>query len=179
MPEVNQHLTAKDFDLSQTTGCFTLKTSTLSPSSDSGSSSRSSNNSSAQRLAPVIYSSLGQNVLSAQPAQITRGVSSERAAQSYSSTDSTRPSTSNVPADQIPSRISPTSPSSSSVDTTSSSESSTVTAEPQYPQSFAHIVELITSGKEIPGIRQIPNIALGETAASKSQIPARRKPWET
>ncbi|KAK9374077.1 uncharacterized protein V1513DRAFT_447190 [Lipomyces chichibuensis] len=46
-----------------------------------------------------------------------------------------------------------------------------------YPSSFAHIVELITSGKEVPGIKQIPNILLGETASSRPERPQRRKPW--
>ncbi|KAK9386380.1 hypothetical protein V1515DRAFT_605363 [Lipomyces mesembrius] len=46
-----------------------------------------------------------------------------------------------------------------------------------YPRTFAHIVELITSGKEVPGIKQIPNILLGETASSQPERPQRRKPW--
>ncbi|KAK9364595.1 hypothetical protein V1509DRAFT_635842 [Lipomyces kononenkoae] len=46
-----------------------------------------------------------------------------------------------------------------------------------YPSSFAHIVELITSGKEVPGIKQIPNILLGDTASSRSEVPQRPKPW--
>lgn len=46
-----------------------------------------------------------------------------------------------------------------------------------YPTSFAHIVELITSGKPVPGIKEIPPTVLeGQgTAASK---PKRKKPWE-
>ncbi|CAE7195119.1 hypothetical protein PTNB73_08498 [Pyrenophora teres f. teres] len=46
-----------------------------------------------------------------------------------------------------------------------------------YPTSFAHIVELITSGKPVPGIKDIPPTVLeGQgTAASK---PKRKKPWE-
>ncbi|KAK9467215.1 hypothetical protein V1512DRAFT_224597 [Lipomyces arxii] len=47
-----------------------------------------------------------------------------------------------------------------------------------YPSSFAHIVELILAGKPIPGIKQIPNILLGETASSASEQPSRKKPWE-
>ncbi|KAK9454305.1 hypothetical protein V1511DRAFT_488687 [Dipodascopsis uninucleata] len=47
-----------------------------------------------------------------------------------------------------------------------------------YPSSFAHIVELITQGKEVPGIRSVPNILLGEAAASRSGQQQRRKPWE-
>ncbi|KAK9458566.1 uncharacterized protein V1516DRAFT_682504 [Lipomyces oligophaga] len=48
----------------------------------------------------------------------------------------------------------------------------------RYPSSFSHIVELITTGQEIPGIKQIPNILLGDAAASNSVKAVRRKPWE-
>lgn len=49
--------------------------------------------------------------------------------------------------------------------------------EPAYPSSFAHIVELITTGQPIPGILEIPDTVLTghDTASSK---PRRRKPWE-
>ncbi|PLN77095.1 hypothetical protein BDW42DRAFT_196759 [Aspergillus taichungensis] len=49
--------------------------------------------------------------------------------------------------------------------------------EPNYPSSFAHIVELITTGQPIPGIQQIPDIVLTghDTPSSK---PSRQKPWE-
>lgn len=53
------------------------------------------------------------------------------------------------------------------------------TSEPPapYPTTFAHIVELITTGQPIPGIKDIPTTVLqGQgTAAEK---PKRRKPWE-
>lgn len=50
-------------------------------------------------------------------------------------------------------------------------------AEPAYPSSFAHIVELITTGKPIPGIQQIPDTILAgqDTPSARSR---RRKPWE-
>lgn len=49
--------------------------------------------------------------------------------------------------------------------------------EPAYPSSFAHIVELITTGQPIPGIEQIPDTVLtGHDTASEK--PRRRKPWE-
>lgn len=50
--------------------------------------------------------------------------------------------------------------------------------EPVYPSSFAHIVELITTGQPIPGIQDIPDTVLTghDTASTK---PRRRKPWET
>lgn len=46
-----------------------------------------------------------------------------------------------------------------------------------YPTSFAHIVDLITSGKPVPGIKEIPNTVLtGQgTEAAKAR---RKKPWE-
>lgn len=46
-----------------------------------------------------------------------------------------------------------------------------------YPKSFAEIVELITSGKPIPGIKEIPN-ELSDEPPSESVEPQRRKPWE-
>ncbi|GLI79055.1 hypothetical protein PoHVEF18_007378 [Penicillium ochrochloron] len=55
-------------------------------------------------------------------------------------------------------------------------ESST-SAEPAYPTSFAHIVELITTGQPIPGIQQIPDTVL-EGHVLSSEKPRRRKPWE-
>ena len=49
--------------------------------------------------------------------------------------------------------------------------------EPAYPSSFAHIVELITTGQPIPGIQEIPDTVLeGHDLASEK--PRRRKPWE-
>ncbi|KAE8348858.1 hypothetical protein BDV28DRAFT_142549 [Aspergillus coremiiformis] len=49
--------------------------------------------------------------------------------------------------------------------------------EPSYPSSFAHIVELITTGQPIHGIQQIPDTILAghDTLSMK---PKRRKPWE-
>jgi hypothetical protein len=46
-----------------------------------------------------------------------------------------------------------------------------------YPTSFAQIVELITSGQPVPGIKEIPSTILtGQgTAAAKTR---RKKPWE-
>ncbi|KAF2633184.1 hypothetical protein BU25DRAFT_435766 [Macroventuria anomochaeta] len=46
-----------------------------------------------------------------------------------------------------------------------------------YPTSFAHIVELITSGQPIPGIKEIPNTVL-EGQGTPAEKPKRRKPWE-
>ena len=46
-----------------------------------------------------------------------------------------------------------------------------------YPTSFAHIVELISSGKPIPGIKEIPDTVLsGQGTESKHE--RRKKPWE-
>ncbi|KAK4870380.1 hypothetical protein LT330_005434 [Penicillium expansum] len=59
---------------------------------------------------------------------------------------------------------------------TSGPESST-NPEPAYPSSFAHIVELITTGQPIPGIQDIPDTVLSGHDIS-SEKPRRRKPWE-
>ncbi|KAL4915573.1 hypothetical protein BDW62DRAFT_188138 [Aspergillus aurantiobrunneus] len=49
--------------------------------------------------------------------------------------------------------------------------------EPTYPTSFAHIVELITTGQPVPGVQQIPDTLLvGQGAVSGK--PKRLKPWE-
>ncbi|KAF1363889.1 hypothetical protein EJ07DRAFT_54399, partial [Lizonia empirigonia] len=46
-----------------------------------------------------------------------------------------------------------------------------------YPTSFSHIVELITTGQPIPGIKEIPNTVL-EGQGTQSEKTKRRKPWE-
>ena len=46
-----------------------------------------------------------------------------------------------------------------------------------YPPTFAEIVELITSGKPIPGIKDIPPTLL-TSQATKPTASKRRKPWE-
>lgn len=48
---------------------------------------------------------------------------------------------------------------------------------PAYPMSFNHIVELITTGQPIPGVKEIPDTVL-EGQASHSTTSKRRKPWE-
>jgi hypothetical protein len=48
---------------------------------------------------------------------------------------------------------------------------------PAYPTSFGHIVELITTGQPIPGIKEIPSTIL-EGQASNSTSAKRKKPWE-
>ncbi|KAL2817219.1 hypothetical protein BDW59DRAFT_166033 [Aspergillus cavernicola] len=56
-------------------------------------------------------------------------------------------------------------------------QSNSTSQEPAYPTSFAHIVELITTGQSIPGIQQIPDTLLTGQGASSAK-PKRRKPWE-
>ncbi|KAF1965850.1 hypothetical protein BU23DRAFT_560707 [Bimuria novae-zelandiae CBS 107.79] len=46
-----------------------------------------------------------------------------------------------------------------------------------YPTSFAHIVELVTTGQPIPGIKEIPDTLLTGQASEATQS-KRRKPWE-
>ena len=52
-----------------------------------------------------------------------------------------------------------------------------VEATAPYPTSFSQIVELITSGHPIPGIKEVPNIVL-EGQASQMMTARREKPWE-
>ncbi|KAK9324699.1 hypothetical protein V1517DRAFT_316618 [Lipomyces orientalis] len=92
--------------------------------------------------------------------------SSGPSAQKPTSSPSPIPSTSSTPAPQVSSTA-------ASAESTEQDKDSA-----PYPSSFAQIVDLITSGKEVPGIKQIPNILLGETASSLPEKPARRKPWE-
>lgn len=51
------------------------------------------------------------------------------------------------------------------------------TRQPSYPSSFAHIVELITTGQPIPGIQEIPDTVLTGHDTSSTK-PKRLKPWE-
>ncbi|KAF2711094.1 hypothetical protein K504DRAFT_375540 [Pleomassaria siparia CBS 279.74] len=46
-----------------------------------------------------------------------------------------------------------------------------------YPTSFAHIVELVTTGQPIPGIKEIPSTVLVGQGTQPVQI-KRKKPWE-
>tara|TARA_R110002003_G_scaffold120_1_gene10598 strand:- start:8047 stop:8604 length:558 start_codon:yes stop_codon:yes gene_type:complete len=46
-----------------------------------------------------------------------------------------------------------------------------------YPTSFAQIVELITSGQPIPGIKEIPTTVLTGQGTEPAK-PRRKKPWE-
>ncbi|KAI9671150.1 MAG: hypothetical protein M1817_003657 [Caeruleum heppii] len=46
-----------------------------------------------------------------------------------------------------------------------------------YPTSFAHIVDLITKGEPVPGIKEIPDTVL-EGEQSQPAASSRRKPWE-
>lgn len=46
-----------------------------------------------------------------------------------------------------------------------------------YPTSFAHIVELITTGQPVPGVKEIPNTVLTGQGTQPVQT-KRKKPWE-
>lgn len=46
-----------------------------------------------------------------------------------------------------------------------------------YPTSFAHIVELITTGQPIPGIKEIPSTLLTGQGTEPAKA-RRKKPWE-
>ncbi|ORX54398.1 hypothetical protein DM01DRAFT_1407259 [Hesseltinella vesiculosa] len=51
----------------------------------------------------------------------------------------------------------------------------TVTIPPKL--TFQQVVEMIESGQDVPGIRQIPN-KLNQGTPSEARLTARRKPWE-
>lgn len=59
----------------------------------------------------------------------------------------------------------------SATETPSSSEQA------PYPTSFAQIVELISTGQPIPGIKEVPSTIL-EGQSSETTAQTRRKPWE-
>lgn len=62
--------------------------------------------------------------------------------------------------------------------TQTSTGDSQVESTPQYPQTFASLVQLIQSGAPIPGIKEIPPTVL----TGQATVPTaskRRKPWET
>lgn len=46
-----------------------------------------------------------------------------------------------------------------------------------YSSNYQNVVELIMSGKEVPGIKQIPETVLAEQG-SQPEAEARKKPWE-
>jgi hypothetical protein len=52
-----------------------------------------------------------------------------------------------------------------------------VAAEARYPSSFGHIVELITSGQPVPGIKDVPDTLLSGRD-SQAATAKRKKPWE-
>ncbi|KAL8831475.1 MAG: hypothetical protein Q9191_000847 [Dirinaria sp. TL-2023a] len=54
-----------------------------------------------------------------------------------------------------------------------------IDAEPAapYPNSFGQIVELITQGKPIPGVKEVPNTLL-TGQETQPTLPKRKKPWE-
>lgn len=47
-----------------------------------------------------------------------------------------------------------------------------------YPTSFSQIVELVSTGQSVPGIKQVPDIVL-EGQSSNPVLEKRKKPWET
>lgn len=51
-------------------------------------------------------------------------------------------------------------------------------SEVPYSNNYQHVVDLIVSGKPVPGIKEIPDTILPEQS-SKAEAPIRRKPWET
>ncbi|KAL2350462.1 hypothetical protein BJ546DRAFT_858301 [Cryomyces antarcticus] len=68
-------------------------------------------------------------------------------------------------------------PSGSSTATAPNVPSTAPTEQAPYPTSFAHIVDLITTGQPIPGIKEIPPTIL-EGQGTQSSTSRRKKPWE-
>ena len=103
---------------------------------------------------------------------------SSKSLQNPSSTSNSTSTSSEAPLPP-PHQVQPSEPRSS---TTQANESSTVPSEkpPQapYPPTFAEIVQLITTGAPIPGIKDIPPTLLTDQA-TKPMASKRRKPWET
>ena len=60
---------------------------------------------------------------------------------------------------------------------TESSVSTSSDASAPYPLSFNHIVDLITTGQPIPGVKEVPDTVL-EGQASQAMKVKRKKPWE-
>ncbi|TKA49869.1 hypothetical protein B0A49_08302 [Cryomyces minteri] len=69
-----------------------------------------------------------------------------------------------------------TAPSNAPTETTASPAAGSAEQAP-YPTSFAHIVDLITTGQPIPGIKEIPPTVL-EGQGTQSSTSRRKKPWE-
>ncbi|KAI9178986.1 hypothetical protein H9P43_005648 [Blastocladiella emersonii ATCC 22665] len=59
-----------------------------------------------------------------------------------------------------------------------SPEPTAAATEPAYPASFAEIVRLVSEGKPVPGVREIPD-KLNDAAPTPATLAPRRKPWET
>ena len=58
-----------------------------------------------------------------------------------------------------------------------SSQSSDQSSAAPYPTSFAQIVDLIKSGRDVPGIKEIPDTVLAGQGTTSS-VAKRKKPWE-
>lgn len=56
-------------------------------------------------------------------------------------------------------------------------ESTASNGETPYSTNYQQLVELIVSGKPVPGIKQIPDTVLSDQS-SKLEAPSRTKPWE-
>lgn len=68
-----------------------------------------------------------------------------------------------------------------SLDTTSQAPEGTASQAPEgtapYSSNYQNVVELILAGKEVPGIKEIPDTVLPEQQ-SEAQASQRKKPWE-
>ncbi|KAK7533919.1 uncharacterized protein J3D65DRAFT_631794 [Phyllosticta citribraziliensis] len=94
---------------------------------------------------------------------------------SSSTSASPQPQTQLQPA--APSSSTPPQTQASSSSASAPAASSSGPDDAPYPTSFAHIVELITTGQPIPGIKEIPDTVL-EGQGTTPAAAKRRKPWE-
>ena len=64
------------------------------------------------------------------------------------------------------------------MDTASSKNMSAREEAAPYPMSFNQIVDLITNGQPVPGVRDIPDTILSGQGSEPMRV-KRKKPWET
>ncbi|KAJ3148584.1 hypothetical protein HDU89_004682 [Geranomyces variabilis] len=93
-----------------------------------------------------------------------------------SSSSTTEPyAQSQIPPPSLPAKK--TDPATSGDDALTTTQSTNLGGDAQYPRSFQEICEMVARGDEVPGIRQIPD-KLNDAPPSTSALGPRKKPWE-
>lgn len=49
---------------------------------------------------------------------------------------------------------------------------------PEPTLTYSEVMDYILKGKQIPGVKEIPDTTLGLEAGSEAKQPTRKKPWE-